>query len=180
MGAKIRTQPWMALNRTAIPHRLRATPAAAPGYRWNAPARRGIPAIGPGIGSCAGGTGTPSTPGKTGPAPATGAGPGGSAAPRRHAQLRRGRALAGVRIDESVGELQLDGVRVVLLHLQVHVQAVVHARHVAAGGKLVRREQPREAVIVLRIQTHQGLEPSRQQAVSMVQYGTRGQRTNSG
>jgi CheY-like chemotaxis protein len=89
-----------------------------------------------------------------------------------HAQLRRRRWMAGVRIDEAVGQFQFQRVRVALLHVHVHVQPVVHAGTVAPGRERLRREQVREPVVVLRIQAHQELEASRKQGGSVVQYCT--------
>src|SRR6185312_4171627 len=43
-----------------------------------------------------------------------------------HAQLRRRRTLAGVGVDEIVGELKLQRVRMAFLHMKMHVQAVIH------------------------------------------------------
>src|SRR6185312_13039401 len=74
--------------------------------------------------------------------------------------------------DEIVGELKLQRVRMAFLHMKMHVQAVIHVGQVAAGLKLLRREQSRQPMVIFRIKPHQESKAPRQQVGSAVQYGT--------
>src|SRR6185312_3955944 len=96
-----------------------------------------------------------------------------------HPQLRRRRSMAGMRVDEVVGQLQFQRVRVAFLYMQMHHEPVIDIVDIATRGELLRREQPRQPVIVLRIPPPQALEAYRQQAVASVQYGAHGWRANS-